>query len=168
MLRRIDRIARLALLTCTVAVAATSMAAAQERLLERVSLFAGLDGSKQPQDLGINANMGIRVSGNLGVPVSSALKLGAQLGVGVNVSDAAVHVLDQIEGTSRRTQTFVTFGLFQQPLARLTWALAYDALFHQYYDDFTLGQVRGFGEYQVASSDAVGVCSRRAPPATMA
>ena len=46
-------------------------------------------------------------------------RLGAQIGVATNLSDAAVHVLDQVEGTSRRTQTFLTFGVFQKNVARL-------------------------------------------------
>ncbi len=88
----------------------------------------GLDGSKQPQDLGINANMGVRFAANLGVPVVKSKNFGAQLGVGVNLSDAAVHVLDQIEGTSRRTQTFVTAAFFQQATTKLSWVLGYDYL----------------------------------------
>ena len=124
---------------------------------ENLSIFAGLDGSKQPQDLGINANMGIRLSGNLGLPISDRLNLGAQIGAGVNLSDAAVHVLDQIEGTSKRTQTFVTLGLFQTVGGKATWGLAYDMLVQQYYDDFTLGQVRGFAGYNVTGDNEVGV-----------
>src|SRR5688572_15748251 len=82
-------------------------------MFENLSLFVGPDGSKQPQDLGINAHMGIRLGANLGFPLSEAVKLGAQIGVAENLSDSAVHVLDQVEGTSRRTQTFVTAGVFQ-------------------------------------------------------
>ena len=125
--------------------------------LENLSIFAGLDGSKQPQDLGINANMGARFSANLGVPISERLNLGAQVGAGVNASDAAVHVLDQIEGTSNRTQTFVTLGLFQTVGRKTTWGFAYDALMQQYYDDFTLGQVRGFVGYDVTEVNEVGM-----------
>jgi hypothetical protein len=109
----------------------SSRPVANASLWENVSVFAGLDGSKQPQDLGINANMGARFSANLGLPISDRLNLGAQVGAGVNLSDAAVHVLDQIEGTSNRTQTFVTIGLFQAVGRKTTWGLAYDALMQQ-------------------------------------
>jgi hypothetical protein len=126
-------------------------------LWENFSVFAGLDGSKQPQDLGINANMGARFSANLGLAISDRLNLGAQVGAGVNLSDAAVHVLDQIEGTSNRTQTFLTVGLFQAVGRKTTWGFAYDALMQQYYDDFTLGQVRGFAGYDVTETNEVGV-----------
>jgi hypothetical protein len=135
----------------------SSRPVANESLWENFSLFAGLDGSKQPQDLGINANMGARFSANLGLPISDRLNLGAQIGAGVNLSDAAVHVLDQIEGTSNRTQTFFTFGLFQTVGRKATWGLAYDTLVQQYYDDFTLGQVRGFAGYGMTEVNEVGV-----------
>lgn len=131
--------------------------AAKPGVFENLSLFAGPDGSKQPQDLGINANMGLRVAANWGLPISERLKLGAQIGAGVNVSDAAVHVLDQIEGTSKRTQIFATVGLFQRPTERVTWGLAYDMLSQRYYDNSQLGQLRGQGSFRVRSADDVGV-----------
>ncbi len=113
-----------------------------------LSVFAGLDGSKQPQDLGINANMGVRFSVNAGFPLPSLGGVGIQAGVAVNASDAAVHVLDQIEGTSRRTQTFTTVGLFQNA-GKANWGLVYDHLEQSYYDRFSLGQVRGTAGYLV-------------------
>jgi hypothetical protein len=124
--------------------------------LENVDLFFGLDGSKQPQDLGINANMGVRFAANAGVPVWKRANLGAQVGMAMNFSDAAVHVLEQIHGTSRRTQTFVTAGLFQQATTRLSWALGYDFQHQTYFDTFRLGQVRGSAGYAVKATDEVG------------
>lgn len=140
---------------------ATSVARAraQDRtpLLENLDLFGGPDGSKQPQDLGINANMGIRLSGNVGLPLVSRLKLGAQVGVAVDFSDAAVHVLDQINGTSSRKQIYVTVGVFNRTEHRLNWGLAYDALIEHYYDDFHLGQLRGQVGADVTNDNEVGV-----------
>jgi hypothetical protein len=124
---------------------------------ENLSLFVGPDGSKQPQDLGINAHMGIRFGANLGIPLSEPLGLGAQIGVAENVSDAAVHVLDQVEGTSRRTQTFVTAGIFQRPSANFNWGLVYDLSLAQYYDDFTFSQLRGQAGFGLRPGDEVGV-----------
>ncbi len=124
--------------------------------LENVDVFFGLDGSKQPQDLGINANMGVRFAANAGFPLMKRLNLGAQFGVAMNLSDAAVHVLDQIEGTSRRTQTFMTAGLFQQATSRINWALGYDFLHQTYFDTFKLGQLRGQAGYAVKPTDEVG------------
>ena len=132
-------------------------AGSQPSLLENLSLFVGPEGSKQPQDLGINANMGIRLAANWGFPLVESLHLGAQVGAAVNVSDAAVHVVDQIEGTSGRTQTFVTFGVFQRPTDRVNWGLAYDQSVVRYFDDFTFGQLRGQAGYQVTTQNEVGV-----------
>jgi hypothetical protein len=145
----------------TVGVTASAMAqtsaappASGDRL-QNLELFAGLDGSKQPQDLGINANMGVRFAANIGLPLVERAGLGIQIGGALNLSDSAVHVLDQIEGTSSRTQTFVTMGVFQQ-VSRLSWSAGYDFLHEQYYDSFTLGQLRGQAAYQVGQSDEVG------------
>jgi hypothetical protein len=124
---------------------------------ENLSFFVGPDGSKQPQDLGINANMGIRFGVNFGVPLSERLNLGAQVGIAENISDAAVHVLDQVEGTSRRTQTFITAGVFQRPTPRINWGVVYDFLHTRYYDDFNLGQMRGQVGFGLRESDEVGV-----------
>lgn len=143
--------------TSPAAAAQSAIGASHSSVFENLSVFAGLDGSKQPQDLGINANMGLRLSANWGFPVADSVNLGAQIGAAYNASDAAVHVLDQIEGTSRRTQTYITAGLFQHPTEKLHWGLAYDLLLQHYYDDFTLGQWRGQLGYDIARSNEVGV-----------
>jgi hypothetical protein len=48
------------------AAAQSAIGASHSSIFENLSVFAGLDGSKQPQDLGINANMGLRLSANWG------------------------------------------------------------------------------------------------------
>ena len=125
-----------------------SVAAQSASPFEHLQLFVGLDGSKQPQDLGINANMGVRVAANTGIPLVSRLGLGLQIGGALNLSDAAVNVLEQIEGTSRRSQTYLTIGLFQQGVSKLSWALGYDTV--------TLGQVRARAGYAATPTDEVG------------
>jgi len=124
-----------------------------EQWFDHASLFVGLDGSKQPQDLGINANMGVRVAGNVGIPLVRRAGLGLQVGSAANFSDAAVHVLDQIEGTSRRSQFYATAALFQRLDLGLHWSLGYDLLHQRYYDDFTLGQVRGQAGYAATDNN---------------
>lgn len=119
-------------------------------------LFAGLDGSKQPQDLGINANMGARLAAGLTLPLSSTRGFGLQVGAGLNLSDAAVHVLDQIDGTSRRAQRFVTVGVYQQG-ARLVWAANVDYLHQSYYDTMSLAQARGLVGVHASPATEVGV-----------
>jgi len=128
---------------------------AQGLTFENLSLFVGPDGSKQPQDLGINANMGVRVGANWAFPVFQRLNIGAQVGAAANFSDAAVHVLDQIEGTSRRTQTFMTVGVFQRQ-GRFNAGLAYDLQAEKYFDNFTLSQLRGQAGYAVSTNNEIG------------
>jgi hypothetical protein len=124
--------------------------------MENLNFFIGLDGSKSPQDLGINANMGVRFSVNWGLPVSRKDNLGAQIGVAANLSDAAVHVLDQVEGTSRRMQTYVTAGVFQRTLNKITWAAGFDLLMQDYYDTNILGQLRGQIGYALSDTHEMG------------
>ncbi len=135
--------------------------ATRTSFLDTLSLFAGPDGSKQPQDLGINANMGLRLSGNWGVALHERSGLGAQVGIGLNLSDAAVDVLEVIEGTSRRRQTFVTAGMFQV-VGGVNWALVYDLQAVRYFDGFHVGQLRGHAGYAVGAHDDVGVSFTKA------
>jgi len=110
--------------------------------VQNLNIFIGLDGSKQPQDLGINANMGARFGANFGFPIMKDNRLGGQVGVALNLSDAAVHVLDQVGTTSNRMQLFVTAGVFQKSVSKFTWAAGIDLQYSDYYDTFWLGQVR--------------------------
>ncbi|MFN7983690.1 MAG: DUF6666 family protein [Vicinamibacterales bacterium] len=154
--RAIRRLAFVSMVGIGMSAPATAVAQTRSSPFDHVAFFAGLDGSKQPQDLGVNANMGLRLSVNAGIPVVPGKGFGVQVGAALNVSDAAVHVLDQLEGTSRRTQTFVTTGVFQR-LSRASWALAYDVQRNQYYDTFTLGQFRGEAAARLTSTDEVGI-----------
>jgi hypothetical protein len=124
-------------------------------LFENLNLFVGPDGSKQPQDLGINANMGLRVSANWAFPVVQRFSIGGQVGAASNLSDAAVHVLDQIEGTSRRTQSFVTVGMFHRE-DRVNAGLAYDLMIEKYFDNFRLSQLRGQAGYTLTATNEIG------------
>jgi hypothetical protein len=151
-------------ITLAALVAAQSPAAAQSAgpqsnpgMFENLSLFAGPDGSKQPQDLGINANMGVRVAANWAFPLFERMKIGAQLGAASNFSSNAVHVLDQINGPRHRSQTFFTMGVFQRPSPRLNWGLVYDVSFEDYYDNFRFSQWRGQAGYGVTRNNEVGV-----------
>ena len=69
-------------------------------LFKNLSLFAGLEGSKQPQDFGVNANFGGRFQANLGLPLVEACGLGMQIGTSINYTDNAVQVFERVEGTS--------------------------------------------------------------------
>lgn len=126
-------------------------------LAENLSLFGGLDGSKQPQDLGVNANMGGRFAANWGFALFEDFGIGLQIGTSLNYSANAVRVLDRIEGTATRFQNFSTIGVFQRSRLGLNWAIAYDYLAENYYDRFDLSQWRGLVGYELNQRNEVGV-----------
>jgi hypothetical protein len=125
-------------------------------LFDGLSGFVGLDGSKQPQDLGVNALMGGRAAFNWGIPVVNAWGLGVQVGLAYNFSDNAVQVLHRLGVSDRRDQLFNTLGVFQRTDWGLNWSVAHDYLWESYYDDFRLGQWRARVGYQATATDEFG------------
>jgi hypothetical protein len=128
-------------------------------LFDGLSGFAGLDGSKQPQDLGVNANMGGRIAFNWGIPIVQEWGLGVQVGVAYNFADSAVQVLHRLNISDRRDQLYNTLGIFQRTDWGLNWSVAHDFLWESYYDNFQLGQWRARVGYQLTAADEVGVWS---------
>jgi hypothetical protein len=126
-------------------------------LLENLSLFAGLDGAKGPEDLGINANFGWRTHVNWGYPVLEPFGLGIQLGTALNYERTAVRVLRSVDGTRDRVESFTTAGIFQRTDFGLSWGVVYDFLYDNYYQDFSLSQWRGQIGYAVGPNDEVGI-----------
>jgi len=118
--------------------------------------FGGYEGAKDPQDFGVNANFGGRVSGNLGVPLWAEMGIGAQIGTSLNATGNAVQVYERVEGNESRTQNFTTVGVFQRTPGGLVWALGYDFLYQNSYDNFDLGQWRGRMGYFVTQNDEMG------------
>src|SRR5262249_33445786 len=90
---------------------------------ENMSLFFGVDGSKEPADLGVNANFGYRFAFNWGLPVFEETGIGVQVGTAVNYSQNALRILPFIDGTVDRWQSFTTVGLFQRMTNGLRWGL---------------------------------------------
>lgn len=117
--------------------------------------FAGLDGSKQPQDFGVNANFGGRASINAGLPIGET-GCGFQIGTAYNTSDNAVQVFERLGGPSNREQSFTTIGLFRRAPNWIA-ALSYDFLFQDSYDRFRLGQWRGMFGVNASSVDEFGI-----------
>lgn len=134
----------------------SALARPRESALDNFSVFTGLEASRQPQDLGINANFGGNVSANLGVPLVPSLGLGLQVGTGVNLSKAGVKVLRVVEGTRDRVQWFTTVGLFKRSEGWYAGA-AYDFQLAEYYDRITAGQVRGEVGVGVGACDEFGL-----------
>ncbi|MGL4460638.1 MAG: DUF6666 family protein, partial [Planctomycetia bacterium] len=123
---------------------------------DTLSVFGGLEASRQPQDLGINANFGGTFAANWGLPLAPSLGVGAQVGVGVNLSKAGVKVLRVVEGTTDRVQTFTTLGLFRRTEGWYA-AAAYDFQFSNYFATTTTGQVRAETAVNFGVRDEIGL-----------
>ena len=124
---------------------------------DSLELFMGLDGSKQPQDFGVNAQFGGRVQANLGVPLWEENGIGFQIGTAVTQADHAVAVTHAIEGSSSRTQSFTTMGVFQRTESGWTWAIVNDVLYQQDYDRETLDQWRARVGFDLNGRDEIGI-----------
>ncbi len=124
---------------------------------DSLEFFAGLDGSKQPQDFGVNAQFGGRFHVNAAMPIAPERGLGFQVGTAVSQTHHAVAVTNAIEGSTRRTQSFTTVGIFQRTESGWTWGLVDDFLYQEDYDATTLMQLRGRVGYDLNGRDEVGV-----------
>lgn len=128
-----------------------------ERWIDNFSVFTGLEGSKQPQDFGVNAHFGGRVATNLGIALNRDLGIGFQIGTSINASASAVQVLELIGAGTGRVQSFTTVGIFQRTDGGLVWGIGYDFLYQEYTDVATLGQVRTRLGYQFTETNEIGV-----------
>jgi hypothetical protein len=128
-----------------------------EKYLDNLSIFAGLDGAKGPEDLGINANMGGRAAVNWGLPIWEEIGLGVQVGSAVNFADNAVSVLETVSSTHNRVQSFTTLGIFQRTDFGLNWGVSWDYLSERYWDNFSMSQVRGQVGYNLNCNNEIGV-----------
>ena len=124
--------------------------------VENLSFFSGLDGSKQPQDLGVNAHMGARAHVNLGLPLASS-GFGFQIGSGLSYHDFAVGVVEAIQGRRERFQSFTTVGAFQRTPGGWKWGVVYDFLNQNYYQGINLGQWRGSFSLPIGECNEFGV-----------
>ena len=143
--------------TCQPCATCCSQWGDQEGPIDNLSLFLGLEGSKQPQDFGVNAHFGGRFHANWGVPLAREAGLGLQLGAAINETRNAVQVVERVEGSKDRSQVFATIGLFQRTDNGFVWGVGYDWLQQDYYDDFDLGQWRGQFGYFLSPRNEVGV-----------
>ena len=125
-------------------------------LLDHLSLFLGLEGSKQPQEFGVNAHFGGRFAADIGVPLVEELGIGLQVGTSVNYTDNAVQVFERFGEATGRFQNYTTVGLFQRQDSGLIWGGAVDYLHQTYYDTADLVQFRGRVGWQFTENTEVG------------
>lgn len=110
---------------------------------DNLSIFGGFEGSKQPQDYGVNAHFGGRVAANMGMPLCRHIGLGLQIGTSINYTDNAVQVFERFGEAHGRSQSFTTLGLFQRFDNGFVWAAAWDYLHQNFYGQTNLHQFRG-------------------------
>lgn len=127
--------------------------------LSELSFFWGIDGSKQPQDYGVNANLGTRLRATWSAPLNADLGLGYQLGTAVDVSDNAVQVFELLGEDTTRFQNHSTVGIFQR-LDRVAWGVVFDHLYQDGFDSVSLGQWRGRVSYRATECSEVGATVR--------
>lgn len=127
-----------------------------DRLLDRFSLFAGVQGFKGPVDQGRNGNFGFHEGFNFGAP------LGGPWGIGYQLGARAVHGNfsgDQVARASRddRNQFFLTGGFFRRAVdGGLQWGVVFDALHDRYYETADLTQLRAEISWVGFDPDEVG------------
>ncbi len=126
-------------------------------MFENFSLFFGIDGSKEPVDLGINANLGYRAGFNWGVPLLEKAGVALQVGSALNYSQNSLRYLQFVDGTVDRWQSFTTVGLFQRADNGLRWGVVYDFRFDDSYDRTSTGQWRAQLGYAVTPESEFGV-----------
>ncbi len=134
-----------------------SYAAQLPKWYDETSFLFAIDGSKQPQDFGVNANLGGHASVNTGLPLIEAFGLGCQIGTGITASSNAVRVYELLGEATGRTQSFTTTGVFQRLDNGFSWGLVHDFLYEKSFDRFSLGQWRGRGSYQLNANNEVGM-----------
>ncbi len=127
--------------------------------LEQLSFFSGIDGSKQPQDYGVNANLGLQFRCQYAAPLVEQCGLGFQVGSSLVSTDNAVRVFELLGEDRDRLQSFTTVGLFQR-VGRWGWGGVFDYLYQDGFDESSLGQVRTRLSYDVTASTQVGVTAR--------
>lgn len=128
----------------------------EEGLFDNLTFLAALNGSKQPQDLGVNAQFGARVAANWGLPVWREGGLGLQVGTSIDPLYQAVAVLDRLDISDDRFQNFTTVGLYQRTERGWVWGVAHDFLYENYWANFHLSQWRGVAALEWGENNEVG------------
>ena len=126
-------------------------------LLEELTIRLAVDGSKQPQDFGVNANLGGQASVNWGLPLAPQWGVGMQIGTGITATANAVRVYELVGESTSRTQSFSTVGFFQRTDMGFSWGFVHDFLSEEGFDDFSLGQWRTRFSYDLGPSSQIGV-----------
>ncbi|MFK7769077.1 MAG: DUF6666 family protein [Mariniblastus sp.] len=128
-----------------------------ESRLGTFTSFFGVDGSKQPQDFGANANFGAAAKLNYSGPLFRDQGIGFQVGSRVTFSGNAVQVYELVGEAKDRFQNFTTVGLFQRFDSGFGYGFAYDHLSQESFDNFTLAQWRFRASFELTPVNEIGV-----------
>ena len=131
----------------------------QRHCLEQLSFLAAIDGAKQPQDYGVNADLGVRLRSQYAAALNEEIGLGFQIGSAVTWTDNAVRVFELIGEDTNRFQNYTTVGLFQRA-GRWGWGGVFDHLYQNGFDDSSLGQYRGRISYELTKNTQIGLTGR--------
>lgn len=126
-------------------------------LFKELYFRLAIDGSKQPQEFGVNAHLGGQASVNWGLPILPAHGIGLQMGSGVTATGNAVRVYELLNESTGRTQNFTTVGMFQRRPSGFAWGFVHDFVYEDYFDEFQLGQWRLRASYDVTCNSQIGV-----------
>lgn len=107
--------------------------------------FAGTHSFAGPVDQGRNGNFGFNEGVNFAGPLLPFYGIGFQIGARFAHSNlSGDRVLDAVERTSTRDQSFITAGVYHRACGGgLQGGIVYDWLTDNYYQDNSLGQMRG-------------------------
>ena len=121
------------------------------------TMLFGIDGSKEPQDFGVNANLGVIGQLSFSAPLIPNAGVGFQIGNTTSFSGNAVQVFELLGETKDRFQNFTTVGLFQRLDSGISWGMTYDFLSAESFDSFQLGQWRVGAAIDVGLNFEIGV-----------
>ncbi|QEG23418.1 DUF6666 family protein [Mariniblastus fucicola] len=127
-------------------------------MIERGTLtsLVGIDGSKQPQDFGANANFGTALRIAWSAPLSESHGIGYQIGSRVTFSANAVQVFELLGESKDRFQNFTTVGVFRRSDQGFNFGVAYDWLSQESFDQFNLSQWRAKASFDITPSVEIG------------
>lgn len=126
---------------------------------DQLSFLSAIDGAKQPQDYGVNADLGVRFRVNYAAPLAEAYGLGYQVGMAVNWTDNAVRVFELLGEDTTRFQNHTTVGLFQRT-DLFGWGVVFDHLYQDGFDESSLGQIRLQASHDVTANTQIGYMGR--------
>ena len=130
---------------------ASANGAAQDAFRD-LSIYAGVQGFKDPIDLGENGDFGFHEGANWGMPLWGCSGVGVQMGFEFDHSDLAPNAT--VFG-DHRNQYFMTGGLFYRPTRECGWqgGIVWDYLDDEFYDSVKVGQIRGNLSYVIDWSE---------------